>query len=57
MEIEFYYHYAFSIYNAYRCVENILLTLGDSLNEIPNLVKYILKMLQESVKEKFPDDK
>ncbi len=57
MEIEFYYHYAFSIYNAYRCVENILLTLGDSLNEIPNLVKYILKMLQESVKEKFPNDK
>ena len=57
MEIEFYYHYAFSIYNAYRCVENILLTLGDSLNEIPNLIKYILKMLKESVEEKFPNDK
>ena len=54
---EFYLLYTFSVYTAYRCVENILLTLGENLDEIPNIIKYILKMIKISIQNKFPNIK
>ena len=48
----FYLHYTFSIYIAYRCVKNILLDLGNSYKEIPNLIKYILKIIQILIEKK-----
>ena len=48
----FYLHYTFSIYIAYRCVKNILLDLGNSYKEIPNLIKYILKIIQIFIEKK-----
>ena len=48
----FYLHYTFSIYITYRCVKNILLDLGNSYKEIPNLIKYILKIIQIFIEKK-----
>ena len=53
--IELYSHYTYSVYTAYRCVDNILSTLIDNFNEIPNLIKYILKMIYISINDKFPN--
>ena len=48
-------HYTYSVYTAYRCVDNILSNLVDNFNEMPNLIKYILKMIYISIHNKFPN--